>query len=594
MKQLLGIVLGSICLVCTAFSAEITIEQAPINGKLKTKKVPLEIQDNHARFRMKLSEIGTDYKWIALKADFARAKKGEKGYFVFPNGHLGFFTRDTGREKFYAPNMPIFGMKTERGTFVAIISGMPYNFSLEMRVKNGQYELLTIYDRAIPQAYEDIVVDYYWLTGDDANYSGMARRYRKYQLDHKVVRPLKARVKNSEELAYAVQYPEVRIRQGWKPVPSPVMEQTVQNEPPMKAVVTFDRVMRIVDECKRQKIEGLELCLVGWNQKGHDGRWPQIFPVEESLGGEAKLRQAIKYAQKNGYQIVAHGNHLDAYMIADSWDAEYIMEKKDGLLVKGNISWGGGRNYTICPQRAYERFALKDMPSVAALGFRGLHYLDVYSCVRSPRCTDPRHPLNERQSAKYIGAIMQLARDTFGGCASEGSYDHFAGQLDSALYVSFDNPLKKMPALTDRLIPIWQLVYHGIILSNPFTTTVNPTIKGRASELKLVEFGGRPNFYIHANFKSSGNNWMGEQDLTCETDAALKRTVSMIKKGADEYSKLYPLQYCFMENHEELQPKVFITVYSDGTEIITNYGKESVTVRNVTIPAESYKIMRTK
>jgi hypothetical protein len=40
-----------------------------------------------------------------------------------------------------------------------------------------------------------------------------------------------------------------------------------------------------------------QLCLVGWNQKGHDGRWPQIFPVEEALGGEEKLRRLIRKAR---------------------------------------------------------------------------------------------------------------------------------------------------------------------------------------------------------------------------------------------------------------------------------------------------------
>ena len=109
--------------------------------------------------------------------------------------------------------------------------------------------------------------------------------------------PLRERIKHSPELAYAARCPEVRIRQGWKPVPSPVPEQTVENEPPMRVMVTFDRVGDILDEFQRQGVDAAEICLVGWNQKGHDGRWPQIFPVEESLGGEEKLRAVIKKAQ---------------------------------------------------------------------------------------------------------------------------------------------------------------------------------------------------------------------------------------------------------------------------------------------------------
>ena len=60
--------------------------------------------------------------------------------------------------------------------------------------------------------------------------------------------------------------------------------------------------------------------MVGWNKSGHDGRWPQAFPVEEKLGGEEGLREAILHANKLGYYIAAHTNSSDAYTIADNFD----------------------------------------------------------------------------------------------------------------------------------------------------------------------------------------------------------------------------------------------------------------------------------
>ncbi|MBP5322022.1 MAG: hypothetical protein J6334_13680 [Kiritimatiellae bacterium] len=576
------------------FAAEVTVETTRLNGEVTRAVHPLTVQEDHARFRIPRTSIGPDTRSIAIKTDFAQADKGEPGYAVFPNGHLCRFRAEKGTKQLEHPPMPIFGMKTPRGTFVAIVTGMPYTFALRLTVENGHYTLYPLFKHAIHEPYEDIVIDYYRLTGSDADYAGMARRYRKHQLETKTVTPLRERAKLSKELAYAVRYPEVRVRQGWKPVPSPRPEQTVKDEPPMKVVITFDRFREIVDAFAAQGIPGAEFCLVGWNQKGHDGRWPQIFPVEEALGGEEKLKAAIRHAQSKGYQVVAHANLRDAYMIADCWDAEYVMEKRDGILQRGKTTWGGGRMYTICPQRAYERFALKDTAMIAALGFRGLHYLDVFSCVPAPRCSDPRHPLNEREAAKYIGAIMRLGKETFGGCASEGPYDHFAGELDSVLYVSFDKPFSPLPELVDRRIPIFQLVYHGIILSTPFTTTVNAPIKSRADQLKLVEFGGRPTFYYYSIFLSTGNNWMGDEDLTCEDDAALRKSVEVIKRGTDAYLPLADLQYAFMDGHEELAPDLFKTTFSDGTVILSNYRKEPVTFEGTHIPAEDYAIIGRK
>ena len=51
---------------------------------------------------------------------------------------------------------------------------------------------------------------------------------------------------------YVVENPEVRIRQCWKPVPTPVLDQTPENEPKLRVKVTFERVKDIVDEMKNE------------------------------------------------------------------------------------------------------------------------------------------------------------------------------------------------------------------------------------------------------------------------------------------------------------------------------------------------------
>ena len=580
-----------------ARGAELTVEILRQDGHMTSEQAPLEVKDGRAMFRLARASIPADVKWVRVRPAFARVAAGSDGYWVNSDGELGTFKvrEKDGSRRSGRPHMPFFGMKSPDGTWVAIVEGMPYNYSVTAELKSGTYSLAITWDWQMQDPYEDLAVNFIWLEGADADYAGMARTYRQYQLNRGAVVPLAERVKKQTLLDYMAEWPEVRVRNAWKPVPSPVPEQTVKDEPPVKPVITFDRFKKIVDEFKRQGIGGAEFCLVGWNVGGHDGRWPQIFPVEPSLGGEAKLKEAIAYAQGQGYQVVAHCNHRDAYLIADSWDAEYIVEKnEDGSLRRGKTTWGGGRMYTICPKRAYERFAIKDMPMVAAMGFKGLHYLDVFSCVGAPRCNDPRHALNEREAVKYVGHILQLGRDTFGGIASEGSYDQNAGQLDYILYVSFARPfdMAKYPALVDRYVPIFQLVYNGIILSNPFTTTVNATLKGRPSELKTIEFGARPSFYFYANFKSSGTNWMGDEDLCCATDDELRVSVEAIKRGIEAYKSLWRLQYVYMEGHDELASGVYVTRYANGAKVYVNYTKLPFTLASegVTIPAEDWMI----
>lgn len=257
--------------------------------------------------------------------------------------------------------MPVYGMKTTRGAFLAIATGMAYHASIYVKVTNGTYEVSFRFDEDMDNLYEDPVVEYHLFTDPKADYNEMAHVYHDFQFARKAFSPLKERAAKRPELAYAVRCSEVRIRQAWKPVPSPVPRQTAATEPPVKCVVPFVRVTELARRMKAAGIKEAELCLVGWNKGRHDGAYPQLFPVEPVLGGEAALRQCVKDVQVLGYQIVAHGNHRDCYKIADSWDMEYVNEKdSDGVLLPAERTWGGGDKYTICAKRCYERFVHKD------------------------------------------------------------------------------------------------------------------------------------------------------------------------------------------------------------------------------------------
>lgn len=551
---------------------------------------PLVQEGSIWRFRWKASDVPTGIQSVEVQSDLATAKKGEAGYFVMPNGFLGTFRTQDGEQSLVENCMPIFGMKTPRAAFVAIITGMPHSYTLVARARQGVYRLFPRFALAGRRPYEDIAIDYHVLSGDEADYSGMARAYRNHQFARKACVPLKERITKSPELAYAAKSVEVRIRQAWKPAPSPVEEQTHATEPPMKVAVTFERVGRILDEFKRQGIDRAEVCLVGWNQKGHDGRYPQLFPVEKQLGGEAKLKELTQNARKMGFQIVAHTNSSDAYRISNVWDEEYIIKNADRKL-STNACWSGGRMYNVCPRRAYEQFAAKDLPAVANLGFRGLHYIDVLTIVRPRECFDPNHPLSRGESASWIDRTMRLAKNCFGGVASEGPFDFCCGNLDYVLYVSFGDLLDSS-AMIDRVVPIWQLVYHGTILSTPSAKLTNYPLKGDVARLKLIEFGGRPMFYFYSRFRSDNKQWMGEEDLTCEDDRALAASVTKIKQGYDEFNLLAHLQTEFMERHDRIAANVFQTTYSDGSRILVNYGDTEFTRQGQTVGPRQYRLTR--
>ena len=581
------------CIVLLA--AAFSVETAFLDGTKTTEVVDVMESDCLVRFVWPKEKVPANFKSVTVTPDFASARKGDDGYWVMPNNTYGTYRIDNGSLKEdWGIFMPMFGMKTPHLTYCAIVTGMPYSLGISVVAKDGAYSQSAVFsaDRDI-EFYEDIRIDYHFLKGDDADYSGIARCYRAYQLERGAAVPLAEKVKSNSALAYAVTNIEVRIRQAWKPAPSPVMEQVARNEPPVKAVVTFDRVKDVVDESVRQGVGGAEFCLVGWNKGGHDGAYPQIFPVEPSLGGEVKLKEAVAYAQSKGYQVVGHSSFRDCYMIADTWDSEYVVEKNpNGTLKRGETSWSGGRLYTMCPQRAYERFCPKQCAEMATLGFRGMFYVDVTTSRPLFPCPDVRHRLNNGQRAVWENNIMRELGETFGGAASEGAYDFCSRTCESALTVQWCKPFDPPKnAMVDGYIPLWQLVYHGIIVSTPFRTTINcPANPDRRYALKLAEFGGRPTFYWHSWFVTGRPPSMGTWDLEATTDEKMRQGVRWMKEGHDEYMRRNSLQFAFMDRHEKIADGLFRITYSNGAKMYVNYNDAPTDVDGVSIPNMDYVV----
>lgn len=492
--------------------------------------------------------IANDAEYIEISDSKFCARAGDEGCYIIADvehhgSHICKFRSRSDYEIVTKQDlMPIFGIKKADVFIMGIVEGMKQNFFIAAGIKDGGYYLKLRFEITGFGAYEPIKIRFVTLDSR-SDYTAMAKYYREYQLSRGNCVPLRERVKTNPYLRYAVESPEIRIRLAWKPAPPKILEQTPENEPDLHVACTFDRVRDLIDELKHSGVDKAQLCLVGWNKSGHDGRYPQLFPVEEKLGGEEKLRGLIAYAQDNGYRIVCHTNSTDCYSIADTFSEDIVCKERDGSLSVNDEPWSGGRMYRLCPEKAVE-YAESDLLRVAGLGFRGLHYIDVMTVVPLRECYDKNHPSDKLNTLARYEKIMRLCHEKFGGFASEGAFDFAAKYLDYAFYVSWsdlDNDF------FDEEIPLYEYVYHGIILYNPSTVTVNASIKSSDAVAKMKEYGGRPSFYIYSKFMTGSHidNWLGSDDLIIDTDEQLRYTVSKIKEVYDDYKNEFQKQYEF-------------------------------------------------
>lgn len=547
----------------------------------------VEIAVNIERFDKKIiasikkEDLPSGIRYVDFLPNFFTAKAGDKGYFVSPrdaeSGTVITYFNERNNAEHISPYiyMGCYGQSNSDGSILAIVTGMRCNCGLVERCINNRYSLFSRFFLDGDKPEEDIVVELNYL--DTPDYSAMAKCYRDYQLTVGGCKPLKDRIKDNPHLEKSADSIAVRIRMGWKPAPSPVLFQNSENEPEMHVACSFKRAEKIAELAKTKGVENAEFCLVGWNQKGHDGRWPQIFPVEEKLGGENGLCSLIDKVKTLDYLIGCHTNCTEAYTIADCFSDEYLVKDKDGSIVKHD-PWSGGQPFKTCAKAVYERFEQENLPKIADLGFNGLHYIDVITNVPLLKCYDKKHPTNRTETAEYYRKIFKVTKQNFIGASSEGAFDFCASELDFLVYTSFKLG-EKDGELCDEQIPFFQLVYHGILMYNPATYTLNYPVKNADNRLKFFEYGGRPLAVFNAVFHSS-RAWMGVEDLLCETDEQLNKSVTHLKTMYDDYELLKDVRYCFMESHKKVCDGVFETEYSNGTRILINYNNKTVKVSN--------------
>lgn len=524
------------------------------------------------RLTVPLEEIDPKAKYLDIQAEFATAKKGDEGYWVLARGVYGTFRLDQGSIH-DAPLIPVYGMKTPARTFVAIVNGMNYEYRVHVEAKAGVYRMFQRYylqDIWFPP-YESITVDFHMLKGDDANYSGMGRAYRTYQLQRGAVRPIKERIASGKSpyLEYLCDALAVRMTHASKPRKDRI-DYTPETELPVKTHLTYDAAKDLVSKIKEAGIDKMAICVAGWQAGGYDGRCPQSFPVDEGPGGEAKLREYIQHARSLGFLIDGHSNFTDTFTVSPMWSEDLVRKWPDGTLGTTGF-WCGGKAYAVCPRVVWETFFRSEIERIGKLGFRGAHYIDVFSATRPYHCADPKHPCNHKEAGEYQRKMLQEARRIFGGAASECGWDHVAGELDyinyTARYMLNYYVKNKKPEIVDGIVPLWEIVYHGIILSNPDKVT-----QGRlnaTNALKLVEFGGRPIF-----------------------SSASVYTIPHLKAAYDAFKPLRYLQKEFMESHEYLAEDIALVTYSDGSQIVANDTDKDFIYKGRSVKPTSYELYR--
>ena len=540
-----------------------------------------ELSENEYSVKVPASAVGKGYECVEIFNDIFSASDTDNGFFIVPTtfgSRLVRFKKTSGDGELIPGHLSlrIVAFTLNGTSYVGKVVGMSEEYKMVCGKKNNKYYYFLRFPLEGRAPYEDIEIILYKTDNKDFDYSAMAKWYREKSIERGDIIPLSVKIKTRPYVKYANESVNIRIRMAWKPVPSPVKEQTRETEPPLHIACTFKMVEDLIDELKANGVDKADICLVGWNISGHDGRWPEMFPVEPKLGGEKGLLELIEKADKAGYILNLHTNATDAYTIAENFNEDYIIKNADGSLRKAG-TWSGGDMYAVSLPYRKDAY-ISDLKKLSALGIKGMHYCDVITCLSARRSYSEKFPMTPKQYRETADELFKAMQDIFGGSSSEGGIDVFSKYLDYVLYSEFTGTWKIDPdndphkEWMDELIPLWAMINHGSIIFNVESKTINYVIKDFGFKLKVLEQGARPVAYCFVDFIDNNSPW-GSEDLTWKPGERPDRVAKSIAKMYNTYKEYESIWYSFIDKHEKLSDGVFKTTYDNGVSIVVDYNK---------------------
>jgi hypothetical protein len=295
-----------------------------------------------------------------------------------------------------------------------------------------------------------------------------AKRIRSHVMEDLGKPTLLERAEESPQVQYLIDAYIMKLFHGVENVGA--MMQGRDKSSPISFVncMTFAEAAENLRRLKNAGVPKILTQSVGWNTRGHDGMYPTRFPVEERIGGEEGFRELIARGNDLGYHMNVHDNFTMNVPHSPDWDLDCVIQDVYGEpLVHGR--WGGGLEYASWPLAFPPERLGGHIERVKSLGIRGMYYCDY---MEQPLEVNyhPEHGGPRSEHAAGQVRVLEEARRVFGSSATEYGFLPCAVVADAVATCGAgwqprgEQAEWPVSRLIDRIVPVWQLALHGLIL----------------------------------------------------------------------------------------------------------------------------------
>ena len=511
------------------------------------------------------------------------------------------FVSETKSSNAYPVTMPVFGMKQDDKAFFCIIeegeafatiygrvSGIvnSYNYiSADFLVlPNEDLQLDTMGTNSLkvfqPKIYEgNIKLRYYFLDGEEADYSGMARCYQNYLVNKGL---LSRKESSRDSLPFILEtIGSIDKKKNFLGIPYNGLV----------SLTTFDQAIEMMDAFREKGVESLILKYSGWINGGIQQQAATKLDVVSQIGGKKGLKKLINYVNENKipffpevYFNYAYGDKLfDGFSssrnVVRSLENKVIRKPEYHLVWKIPISSIVDRAEPFIVSPAF----YKEMCSSF---IKNLDRYDIYGLALGSLYFDLNSDFNKRNLIDRQSAIAKVIETQ--KFISEKGYMQMAnganayalGGLDYIIDLPYDS---NNLTVTDESIPFYQMVIRGYIeyTGSPFNVSSDDTY----NLLKSIETGSgiyyRLFYEDNSIIKDSYHTDLYSHNFRNNFD----RAVRVYQAAA---SVLNAVQGQRIIRHDILDEGVRLVTYENGVRILVNYSEAPYTYGNKTVEANSF------
>lgn len=556
---------------------------------------------------------------------FLSARKEDKGYLVIPDGsgalvrfdkayytergfELPLYGYDFGLPFYDMPpkiegiRMPVFGIKKGNTGIVGIIRSGDFETSIATYIPgNGTsyfrvYPIFTyrsihkflLYEReaSTGQSGEvvdvlvnkisptslnrDIIVDYYFLNGENITYSEMAKVVRDYLIENGLL--------NKKEIKFSF---NLSLIGGIK------IKTTTLGVPVTKLqpLTTFSEAIKILEELRKNNVENINLIYKGFQPSGYLAKITNGIKFENKLGGLKGFNQLKNYCERNNINLALSAEVIEVHEEGNGFSSardgnRYLnnglafMYKWDPVTKKKNRDYNPW--FIVLPSKVpyYLNNFVKDAKK---LGIKAIAIENIGDYIYSQ---------NKRPNVLLRSDVINIIKESLDAISKETQLIFTHGNF---YVLPYANILLNVPldnsnyGVETEPIPLYQLIVHGYI---PYTGKAGNLRENQKKEfLRMIEYGALP-FYEWTYEDSSyfKKSILREMYSSCYRDWIMQ-AIEEYNLLKDIYEKIVNVP---MRSHEKLVEGIYKTSYENNFSVVVNYTQKSFSYKGKVVPPLSF------